>query len=189
MSCKTSKTQFYSLGLPLLFAVTLMTAPSCGTKKSESGSENTDCPASKTTLVGDPCFVRDTALNITNTSTKDGTKSHNTGQNCMQCHQPRGGGRGIYTLAGSIIKTDGTPAANAKITLYSDGAKTQTVASIDADGLGNFYTTATLPFPNQALFVKIESSDGQKTKAMPFPTLSGACNVCHTGGSKLKLPN
>jgi hypothetical protein len=186
---KPSKTQVYSLGIQLLFASTLMTSTSCGTKKSDSASENTDCPASKTTLVGDACFVRDTALNITNTSAKDGTKSHNTGQNCMQCHQPRGGGRGIYTLAGSIFKTDGTPAANAKVTLYSDGAKTKTVASIDADGLGNFYTTTALPFPKEALFVKIESSDGQKSKSMPFPTLSGACNVCHTGGSKLKLPN
>ena len=107
----------------------------------------------------------------------------------MQCHQQRGGGRGIYTLAGSLFNSDGTPAANGKVTLYADGAKTQAVASVDADGLGNFYTTSTLPFPNQALFVKIESADGQKSKSMPFPTLSGACNVCHTGGSKLKLPN
>ena len=111
------------------------------------------------------------------------------GQNCFSCHQPRGNGKGIYTLAGTVFKQDGSPYPNTRITLYSDGAKTQTVASVDSDALGNFYTTNSLPFPNQALFVKIENADGQKSKAMPFPTLSGSCNVCHTGGGKLVLPD
>jgi hypothetical protein len=186
MSANRMTVKFF--GLCVILMATLLNT-GCGTKKSDSAPDNSACSGEKTSLVGDPCFVRDAALNVTNISAKDSSKSHNVGQNCMQCHQARGGGRGIYTLAGSIFKMDGTPASNAKVTLYADGAKTQALASVDADALGNFYTTSTLPFPNQALFVKIESADGQKSKSMPFPTLSGACNVCHTGGGKLKLPD
>ncbi len=172
-----------------IFALALLWPTGCGSSKSKTSANEGACESSKASVIGDPCFARNEALNVTNISEKNGTKSHNMGQNCFSCHQPRGNGKGIYTLAGTVFKQDGSPYPNTRITLYSDGAKTQTVASVDSDALGNFYTTNALPFPNQALFVKIQSADGEKSKAMPFPTLSGSCNVCHTGGSKLVLPD
>ena len=61
------------------------------------------------------------------------------------------------------------------------------VATLQGDALGNVFTTAPLPFPDQELFPVVRSSDGALRNAMPFPTISGACNLCPTPGFEVRL--
>lgn len=137
---------------------------------------------------GDPRYPRDPALNVPNVSAHGGTKSHNNGLNCFQCHQPHGPGRGLFTAAGTIYNPDGTAHANATVHLTTEaGGAGDVVAELEVDGFGNFFTTEPLPLPEQALFPSVVSADGVLTASMPFPTISASCNVCHSGGFRVTL--
>ncbi len=137
--------------------------------------------------IGDDCYVRDTAtLNVTNISATGSSKSHNFGQNCQGCHQDKGPGKGLFQIAGSLYKNTTTPWVDgATIKLFSDKARTQLVASVNADSLGNFYSTDKLTVPAAGLFVSIFDSSDQKLQDMGSPKISFACNVCHAGNARL----
>ena len=62
------------------------------------------------------------------------------------------------------------------------------VLSVEADGLGNFYSTDPLPLPDTPLFPTVYGPGGVGKNFMPFPTSSGACNVCHVGGAVVSVP-
>lgn len=137
-------------------------------------------------LPGDPNFVRDPSLDVENVSAAGSTKSHHMGESCTSCHQAKGPGKGRFTLAGTLLDANGVRATGGKVTLSASpgGAALHVV---DVDALGNFYTTRDVGLDTASLFVAVEGADGSKRAAMPFPTLSGACNHCHTGSRGVKL--
>lgn len=146
----------------------------------KSEDKKTECD------VGQSCYVRETSLNVENIGTSDTGRSHNQGMNCMTCHQERGPGKGLFSVAGTIVNADGTSAKGAKIVVYKDEARTEEVLTVEVDKLGNFYTTEKAPFPADAYPVMV-SADGSKRIQMPFSTASGACNMCHVGRQALKF--
>lgn len=152
------------------------------------GSSDTDPDGSGEIQPGDPSYERDPALDVANVSARGETRSHNSGMNCMHCHQPHGPGKGLFTAAGTVHNVDGSvhPDATLRLSTMKGGAG-DVVLELAADGLGNFFTTEPLPFPEESLFPSAVSADGTLTVSMPFPTISGACNVCHTGGFRVTL--
>lgn len=143
------------------------------------------CDSEPEPFLGDPDYVRDDALDVALVSAHGDTRSHNVGQNCMQCHQPHGPGPGLFTAAGTIYDADGAPHPDGSIELRTgDGAL---IVRIEADASGNFYTTEELPLPDTPLFPTAVSDDEQRRRSMPWPTASAACNVCHVGGQVIQL--
>jgi hypothetical protein len=136
-----------------------------------ASDEDMDEPSDAEILPGDPRFERDPALDVENISAAVEKRSHNMGQNCIGCHQPHGPGKGLFTTAGTVYAPSGT----------------DLVLSVAIDGNGNFFTTEPLPFPDQALFFFVRSQDGEGTSEMPFPTISGACNLCHNEQRRILL--
>ena len=137
-------------------------------------------------LPGDPAFVRDPALDVTVESAAGGTTSHNQGQSCMQCHQEHGPGRGRFTVAGTLHDATGKPTSGGAVTL-SASPSGPAVATLSVDALGNYFTTKDVGLDAKSLFVAVEGAGGVDKNAMPFPTLSGACNHCHTGSARVAL--
>jgi hypothetical protein len=140
-------------------------------------------------LPGDPAFLRDPSLDVANLSAHDEQRSHNAGLNCMTCHQAFGPGKGRFSIGVTVFGPDGSIAPNPVLELYR--ARPTAGASPDyvlpGDLRGNIYTTAAMPLPDTALFVVVRSRDGTLRNTMPFPTGSGACNVCHRTGFEVKL--
>jgi hypothetical protein len=149
------------------------------------GDDESEAPI----LPGDPSFLRDPALDVETSSAHDELRSHNAGLNCMNCHQAHGPGKGRFTIGVTVFGPDGSIAPNPVLELYkappSTGAPPAYV--LPGDGRGNIYTTAAMPLPDTALFVVVRSRDGALRNVMPFPTGSGACNVCHRTGFEVKL--
>ena len=148
-----------------------------------------DEPADPAPFMGDDGFVRDPALDVELVSAHGDAISHAAGDNCMRCHQENGPGPGRFTAAGTLHDEAGAPYPDGLVELRSapDGMG-DLVAAIEVDGLGNFYTTEALPLPATALFPTVYSADGARKNFMPFPTSSGACNVCHAGSFGVRLP-
>lgn len=140
-------------------------------------------------LPGDPDFKRDPALNIDNRSASGETRSHNMGENCMLCHQKLGPGIGMFSLATTIYDSKGVPAINATLELYDKppAAGGTLVKRLQGDAFGNVFTTDVLPFPDVPLFPVVISADGLERNAMPFPTISGACNQCHRPDNRVQV--
>jgi hypothetical protein len=144
---------------------------------------------------GDPDFVRDSALDVEVISAHDSEASAGMTGNCMSCHQALGPGPGRFTVAGSVVGADGEPEPNPIVELRQpafaeDGSDIpgELVATIEGDLLGNFYSTAPLPFPEASLVPWVYSQDRTQANHMPFGgTLSGACNVCHVGSNPVDL--
>lgn len=172
----------------LLLAVALVVACDDG---------NDDDPDREATepLPGDPAFVRDPALDVALASAHDSEASAGMVGNCMGCHQAHGPGLGRFTLAGSVVGPDGEPEPNPIVELRrpafdDDGADVpgELVATVEGDLLGNFYTTAALPWPEEDLVPWVFSQDRTLSNHMPFGgTISGACNLCHVGGNPIDL--
>lgn len=140
-------------------------------------------------FLGDDDYVRDPALDVELRSGHGDAISHNIGQNCMQCHQAHGPGRGRFSVAGTLHDDMGQPLPDGTLELRNapDGGG-ELVLSVEADGLGNFYTTDLLPLADMPLFPTVYGPGGAGKNFMPFPTLSGACNVCHVGSAVIRVP-
>jgi cytochrome c553 len=170
--------------MPSFALIACLGMTACG---GDSGSATSDL-----TQPGDPLFVRSPALDVTLQSSHGTSVSHNVGQNCMRCHQAHGPGLGQFTAAGTLRNLDGSAHPNGTLILTrTDPAKDPTggdvVAAVDADALGNFYTTAPLPVPDEALYALVRSADGATQNWMPFPTITTACNICHAGSNVLAV--
>ncbi|NMO22865.1 hypothetical protein HPC49_43995 [Pyxidicoccus fallax] len=121
-------------------------------------------------------------------SQRDGT-SHEAGANCMACHGPNGTAPGLFTVAGTAFASpEGPPLSDAVVTLSTapNGGGT-VVLTLEADASGNFYTTETMPFPEQSLFPRLTRRTSTAFNFMSFPTMSGACNSCHAGNNPVDL--
>jgi len=100
-------------------------------------------------------------------------RSHNTGQNCMNCHYQEGPGAGWYSLAGSVSGNY----QNHSIRVF-DALSQDLLATVEVDLLGNFYTTESINFSNGTT-VDIVDGQGQVIKAMSTIVTNGQCNLCH----------
>lgn len=107
------------------------------------------------------------------------SKSHNTGENCMKCHQRGANGEGWFTIAGSVYLPNlSTPNPNGKILLYTAPNGGGSVKySIEVDGNGNFYTTNAIDFGSGLYAAHRNGRDS--VQYMSEKLTSGACNSCH----------
>ncbi|TKD01361.1 hypothetical protein [Polyangium fumosum] len=137
---------------------------------------------------GDPAFVRDPALDVDNISAHGEARSHNMGLNCMNCHQAHGPGKGRFTAAGTAIGPADVPLAGGTVELRTaPNGQGDLVLALEIDDNGNFFSTEPLPFPDESLFPFVRAPGAGGTAFMPFPTISGACNVCHVGAQRVRV--
>lgn len=121
----------------------------------------------------------------TSSSNTGDTESHNTGENCMNCHKPGGEGEGRFTLAGSVFNAQQSAYSNAVVKLYSAANGGGALkATINGDARGNFYTTSGVDFSG-GLYPTVTGTGGNVVY-MNSPVTSGACNSCH-GSSTAKI--
>lgn len=116
--------------------------------------------------------------NERNVSSNGANKSHNMGQNCMNCHKSGGPGEGIFNVAGTLydsLQTSTYP--NANIQLYTGPNGTGTLKyTIQADAKGNFFTTDAIDF-GSGLYPAAVGSLG--THYMGSAITMGQCSSCH----------
>jgi hypothetical protein len=97
----------------------------------------------------------------------------------MDCHVAGRKGEGTWAIAGSCydsLYTNPYPNATIKLFTKSNGEGTE-VASIEVDGLGNFYTTETVNF-GSGLYPVVIGTSGKKL-SMQSTITTGACGSCH----------
>lgn len=125
------------------------------------------------------CSKDDDGENTPLTSAHNQTLSHNNGQACISCHKSGGSGKGWFNVAGSVYKADLTvPDLNGTVYLWSGmGGTGNLVATIEVDGLGNFFTTSSV-LPGSGAYPQIKGSSGNY-RSMPMMTTTGNCNACH----------
>ncbi|MEX1188345.1 MAG: hypothetical protein WED33_03740 [Bacteroidia bacterium] len=113
----------------------------------------------------------------TNISEANSSQSHNSGQNCVNCHKKGGDGDGWFTISGTAYAQNNVTASNVVVNLYTQpNGKGELRKTINGDLLGNFYTTDIQAFGG-GLYPAI-SYNGQ-TSYMSSSILQGACNSCH----------
>ena len=97
-----------------------------------------------------------------NISAAGADDSHNKGQNCMQCHQAKGDGKGCFIAAGTVYGMDmTTTVSSGKVDFYTGPNETGTLKqTIMIDGKGNFYTTA--DFSPVGLYPVVTGPTGNK---------------------------
>lgn len=167
----------------IYFILLLKLSVGCGKDTKDPSPD----PASTSCTTGESCLQRPVELNVSNISEASGQRSHNHGENCFSCHQERGLGKGIFTLAGSLFRTSGSAHNQGVIRIYNDAARTELAIEVPVDGLGNFFTTETLEFPSAGFFVSVLAANGTEIR-MRSPKLSLACNQCHAGNFRLEAP-
>jgi hypothetical protein len=114
----------------------------------------------------------------TNVSFSGGSKSHNFGQNCLNCHKSGGEGEGCFNVAGSASNSALTSnLTGGTIKLYTGAGGTGTLKyTIQIDSRGNFYTTESIDY--SGLYPAITGTSGA-TSYMSSSLNTGACNSCH----------
>ena len=120
---------------------------------------------------------------VSNISTTNGSRSHNMGQNCMNCHKSGGQGDGWFTAAGTMYKPDlVTLQPNTTVYLYSGAnGSGNLVATLNVDAKGNFFTTDAIDF-SSGLYPAAKGPSGTM-HYMSQVTRTGACNCCHNGST------
>ena len=124
-------------------------------------------------------FVACEKENETKISSNNSDESHNTGQNCMNCHVSSGSGEGWFIIAGSVYnntKTQPYPNGKVKLTSEPNGAGAL-IKTIEIDSKGNFYTTENIDF-GSGLYVSVFGTTDEQ-KFMNSKITNGACNSCH----------
>ena len=134
-----------------------------------------------TLLLFESCEKEEDEGNEKMNSSYNDDESHNMGQDCMSCHVQGGDGEGWFSVAGTVydsLKTSTLP--NSTIKLYSGPNGTgNLVATIEVDGLGNFYTTNNINF-SDGLYTS--ASGNTATIHMNSSITTGNCNSCHGAG-------
>jgi hypothetical protein len=138
------------------------------------------------TIVFSGCSSKDENNSTAMVSRHNETESHNNGKACMSCHASGGSGKGWFGIAGSVYAEDLKAAApNGTIYLYSgpDGTGTL-VATVEVDGKGNFYTTASA-IPSSGAYAQIKGTSGNMLNMSGVVT-TGNCGSCH-GASTARI--
>ena len=131
-----------------------------------------------TVIAGLYSCEKESGENETKISSYNSSESHNTGENCMDCHKSGKSGEGWFTVAGTVYQEDKSTAyPNATVKLYTGANETGSLkATLEVDKKGNFYTTENIDFSN-GLYVSVEGS--ATTKHMDSSISTGKCNSCH----------
>ena len=124
-------------------------------------------------------------------SSKGDDESHNTGQNCMSCHNVNGSEAaregGWWTVAGSVYASVGKPQKNATIELWElPNKQGKLIKRLVSDDKGNFYTNEILNFSSGVYPVIIV---GSNSKVMGPAFKGGSCNSCHGVSSSALIIN
>jgi hypothetical protein len=188
-------------GLALFALSALLVACSGGDEGDQSGARTLNLM--EEFVPGDSGFTREARLNVENISKHGEQRSHTRGRNCLTCHQSEGPGKGIFTLAGSLVDEKQRPYPNAILRLFQTaqapgGGPVQfggpveladLALELELDENGNFFTTEELPsfFPSAPLYPQFLSQSGEplfkadgKTHAvMGGGATVGGCNFCH----------
>lgn len=116
--------------------------------------------------------------NVTNISSTGSNKSHNMGQNCMNCHTSGGKGEGIFKAAGTVYNAAKTATlSSGTVYLYTGPNSTGSLkATIAIDAKGNFYTTESIDFSG-GLYPSIQGATTKNHMSTSIST--GQCNSCH----------
>ena len=116
--------------------------------------------------------------NVTNISSVGLKRSHNMGQNCMNCHRSGGEGKGWFNVAGTIYdSSQNNLLPNSTVYLYTEAnAGGKLKYTIQVDGKGNFYTTDPIDF-GTGLYPVV--SGGNIINLMSTSITTGQCNSCH----------
>lgn len=114
-----------------------------------------------------------------NISATNSNRSHNMGQNCMNCHKDGGSGEGCFTIAGTTYNSSGSSIySNAIVKLYTQpNGLGSVVATLQGDSKGNFHTTESVDF-GSGLYTVVINTLGQSVY-MSSAVTQGACNSCH----------
>jgi hypothetical protein len=118
-------------------------------------------------------------------------ESHNSGQNCMICHNASNSSEAVqeggwWNIAGTAFKSLGSYAKEGSVELWTGPNRTGSLLyKLAIDELGNFYTGKIVDLKGGAFPVLIDKN-GNLNKAMQSSTLNGACNSCH-GVSTTKI--
>ena len=112
-------------------------------------------------------------------SVSGSSRSHNMGQDCMNCHKPGGGEAPTWKAAGTVYNQDGVLTnANSTIKLFTGPNGTGTLKyTLNVDTKGNFYSDA-VDFTG-GLYPVATGNTG--TNYMSSSVTNGACNSCHNG--------
>ena len=139
----------------------------------------TICVILSLTIVFTSCEKEEFGENETLISRHSDNESHNTGQNCMNCHTGGGSGDGWFTIAGSVFDAlNADPYPNATLKLYTEPNGSGTlIKTIEVDGKGNFYTTENVDFTN-GLYANLTATNGNEIH-MISAISTGQCNSCH----------
>jgi len=111
-------------------------------------------------------------------STYNSSKSHKTGENCMNCHVPNGGGDGIFSVAGTVYNESlSSPLPNSTVRLYSTpDMDSAPLYVVEVDAKGNFYTTENIDF-GDGLYTSVQGPSNEIIMESAITT--GSCNSCH----------
>lgn len=106
------------------------------------------------------------------------TKSHNAGDDCLDCHTKGGEGKGRFNAAGTVYEADLiSPFPNTTVHVWSEPEATgDSITVIEVDGKGNFYTTEAIDWTGGRFLTVTSDTD---TMHMTLPTTLGSCNGCH----------
>ena len=112
------------------------------------------------------------------------TNSHNSGQNCFNCHTDdpgNGTGEGTFITAGTA-----TSAIGGYVRYYSDIARTDLLAELEIDAYGNFYTVTAIddliPMPTFSVgtYVSVFPAGGsRRDMGVKVSHSTAGCNECH----------
>jgi hypothetical protein len=135
------------------------------------------------------CSHYDELQKNTKQSAAGDDESHNTGQDCMSCHNNssnEASGEGWWNVAGSVYSNN-NPANNVTVELWSEKlGKGFKISTLTSDKKGNFYTNKIINF-NGGCYPKVIS--GNKVKYMDgIFTGNKSCSSsnCH-GGTQSKI--
>lgn len=118
-----------------------------------------------------------------------GSRSHNVGRNCQQCHLADGPGEVCWAIGGTAYDSiSGSTLANVTVRFYKSLTDSSaSIFSLDGDDKGNFYTSQD-PGLAAWLYPEVTAANGH-TARMTQPINTGACNSCHgVSTAKITVP-
>lgn len=122
-------------------------------------------------------------------STAGDDESHNTGQDCMSCHNNssnEASGEGWWNVAGSVYNS-GSPANNVTVELWTGKKGTgYKILSLVSDKKGNFYTNKIINFNGGCYARVISGSKVEDMDQMFAGNKSCSSSNCH-GGIQSKI--
>jgi len=120
----------------------------------------------------------------------NGSSSMEPGQACISCHARSGGEAPTFVIAGTLYPTGHEPDNCNGVSGTATGAKVVvtgsngTIVTLTPNGVGNFYSSTSLPGPYKA---KVVNASGVE-RVMSGTASTGDCNSCHSQSGSNNAP-